>query len=182
MAAPAKASSNTARTRLYHVGQGLASGSLDNVFIEVWRAPMNADLAAIERHAMLRTTLRNRKNTAVLCVIEPTSTPPDDDMKKATTDLLRECENDLTCLAVVIEGDGFRAAMIRAVLGTIQMLFGRREFAIKYFADTKSASVWLGASSYTTIPADGLYEAAEEMRALLDAEPESSIIRSRLAD
>jgi hypothetical protein len=182
MAAPVKAPRNTARTHLYHVGQGLASGVLENVFIEVWRAPMNPDLAAIERHAMLRTTLRNRKKTAVLCVIEPTSTPPDDDMKKATTDLLRECANDLTGLAVVIEGDGFRAAMIRAVLGTIQMLFGRRDFAIKYFADTKSASVWLTTENHTTVPAEGLYEASEEMRALLDAEPDASLIRERLID
>ncbi|MFM2416978.1 MAG: hypothetical protein RL385_1701, partial [Pseudomonadota bacterium] len=49
MAALVKAPRNTARTHLYHVGQGLASGVLENVFIEVWRAPMNPDLAAIER-------------------------------------------------------------------------------------------------------------------------------------
>jgi len=147
---------------LYHVGNGIAAGAVDNVYVVLWRACMDPTRAAI----------------GFLCIIEPTSTPPDEAMKKASADMLHECEADLTGIAAVIEGDGFRAAMIRAVLSTIQMLFGARGFDVKYFADVPTACAWL-AAQHTERSAEDLSSAADDLRAALDAADDDTHVRTR---
>jgi hypothetical protein len=78
-----------------------------------------------------------------MCVIEPTAKPPDDKLRKASSDMLLAHGEKLRCVACVIEGTGFKAAVTRSALSGISLLIMNRKAPISYFANTQAAAVWI---------------------------------------
>jgi hypothetical protein len=79
---------------------------------------------------------------SILCVIEPTSEPPPQELREAAAALLTRLGPQLRCVAFVIEGSGFRAAMIRGVLSGIEFL-RRSTYPTRYFAEVGRAAAWV---------------------------------------
>jgi hypothetical protein len=139
---------------------------LRGVSIAIWRRKPNRELFEIQKKCLDDVVARNKGKAAYVCVVEPTSEPPDDDIRKASSQMVSSHEKNLKCVALVIEGTGFRSAITRTVLSGIVMLI-RTPAPIKFFDITKSACVWVG----TQLPAarDGLLEEIESLRTLLDS-------------
>jgi hypothetical protein len=57
--------------------------------------------------------------------------------------MIAENENRLRCVAVVIEGDGFRAAIARSVLSGMVLLFPNRRVPVSYFSTVRDATEWV---------------------------------------
>jgi hypothetical protein len=168
---------SSTRMQVLHVGDGLATGAIDNVLVLVWRGPVNAERFRLKREALRAMARKHRGQTAIVCVVEPSSDPPSEELKAATRDLLVEHEQDLLSVSYVIEGDGFRAAMIRAGLSTVQLLLGRRRFTTRFFRTVVEACAFT--EQHTVTPFEVMSEAVEELRALLDSEENVTLIRSR---
>jgi FAD/FMN-containing dehydrogenase len=165
------------RMQVLHVGDGIATGAIDNVFVVVWRAPQTLERMRMEREGLRSTIRKHRGKVAMVCVVEASSAPPSDELKREAKALLAEHERDLVSAACVIEGDGFRAATMRAALSTIQLMLGRRRFVSRFFATVAEACAFTEPN--TTTPFDSLAEAIEELRAMLDAEESVTLIRAR---
>jgi hypothetical protein len=156
----------SARSTVLHSGHGLVMAERRGVSIAIWRRKPNRQLFEIQKKCLDDVVAKNVGKAAFVCVVEPTSEPPDDDIRKAAAQMVSSHEKDLKCVALVIEGTGFRSAITRTVLSGIVMLI-RTPAPIKFFDTPKSACMWLG--SQLPNARDGLVEEIEVLRALLDA-------------
>jgi hypothetical protein len=136
------------------------------VCIAIWRQKPNRELFEIQRKCLDDVVAKNTGKAAFLCIVEPTSEPPEDDIRKAASKMISDHDENLKCVAVVIEGTGFRSAITRTVLSGILLLV-RTPAPIKFFDISKSACAWVG----THVPAarNGLLEEIEALRSLLDS-------------
>lgn len=155
-----------ARSKVMFSGDGLVMAELGGVSIAIWRRKPNRELFEIQKKSLDEVVAKNRGKAAFVCVVEPTSEPPDDDIRKAASLMISAHEKNLKCVALVIEGTGFRSAITRTVLSGIVMLI-RSPAPIKFFDIPKSACIWVA----TQLPAarDGLLEEIEALRGLLDS-------------
>ena len=136
------------------------------VSIAIWRRKPNRELFEVQRKCLNDVVARNRGKAAFLCVVEPSAEPPDDDIRKASSLMISAHEKNLKCVALVIEGTGFRAAITRTVLTGIEMMI-RAPAPIKFFDIPKSACSWVR----TQVPTvrDSLNDEIEALRRLLDS-------------
>jgi hypothetical protein len=163
--------------QVLHVADGIATGAIENVFVVVWRAPQTIERMRMEREGLRSAIRKHRGKVAMVCVIEASSEPPSDELKREAKALLAEHERDIVSAACVVEGAGFRAASMRAALSTIQLMLGRRRFASRFFATVVEACAFT--EPHATIPFDSLAEAIEELRAMLDLEDSVTLVRAR---
>jgi hypothetical protein len=154
------------RSTVLHSGQGLVMAERRGVAIALWRRKPNRGLFEIQKKCLDDVVAKNVGKAAFLCVVEPTSEPPDDDIRRAAALMVSSHEKDLKCVALVIEGTGFRSAITRTVLSGIVMLI-RTPAPIKFFDTPKSACMWIGSQLPTA--RDGLLEEVEALRGHLDS-------------
>jgi hypothetical protein len=148
-----------------HSASGLVMAERRGVSIAIWRRKPNRQLFDIQKKCLDEVVAKNKGKAAFICIVEPTAEPPDDDIRKASSQMISFHETNLKCVALVIEGTGFRAAITRTVLSGIVMLI-RTPAPIKYFDTPKAACMWLG--TLLPLARDGLVEEIEALRALLD--------------
>lgn len=130
--------------RYGYADDALALGSLGNVCVAHWRGLKTRERARHERMWLDRVAMEHPRCTLALFVIAETAPPLDDEMRQAAADTIRARARDLAGVAVVIEGTGFRGALIRALLTAIESVLGAHAFPSKYFAEVPRASAWLG--------------------------------------
>jgi hypothetical protein len=129
--------------RVLHCADGLALAEVGGHFVAIWRSGVTKPLFEWQRHCLVESLQRHPKGAAFMCVIEPTCKPPDDELRRASADMIAENENRLRCVAVVIEGDGFRAAIARSVLSGMVLLFPNRRVPVSYFSTVRDATEWV---------------------------------------
>jgi hypothetical protein len=145
---------------------GLVMAERKGVCIALWHRKPTQELFDIQKKCLNDVVSRNKGKSAFLCVVESTSEPPDDDIRKASSQMISSYEMNLHCVALVIEGTGFRSAITRTVLSGIYMLT-RTPAPVRFFDTPAAACNWVGAK----IPAarDGLQQEIEVLRALIAA-------------
>lgn len=171
------AASGTDRMQVMHVGDGIATGALGCAAVVVWRDAMTTQRFRIERECLQTTVRKHKKRAALLCVLERSVAPPDDQLKLAYAGMLGEHADEMACVGCVVEGGGFQAAAMRSALSAIQLLLGARNFPCRFFTSVAEACAWIAAQ--TPVIGDDLKEATEELRAFLDAEDSVTLVRRR---
>ena len=154
------------RSTVMHREDGLVMAEMRGISIAIWRRKPNRELFEIQRKCLADVVAKNKGKAGFICVVEPTSEPPDDDIRKAASQMITVHEKNLKCVALVIEGSGFRSAITRTVLSGILLLV-RTPSPIKFFEVCKSACMWVGSQIPTA--REGLLEEIEVLRTLLDA-------------
>jgi hypothetical protein len=138
---------------------------LGGVSIALWRRKPNWELFEIQKKCLADVVARHKGHSAFVCVVESTSEPPDDDIRKASSAMISAHEKNLKCVALVIEGSGFRNAITRTVMSGIVMLI-RTPAPIRFFDTPTSASAWVG--SLLPSARAQLVEEIESLRLVLD--------------
>lgn len=154
------------RSNIQYSGNGLVMGEMGGVSIAIWRRKPNQELFDIQKRCLAEVVAKNKGKAAFVCVVEPSSEPPDDDIRKAASKMITDHDKNLRCLALVIEGTGFRSAITRTVLSGMLLLI-RTPSPIKFFDIPKSACVWV--STLVPTQRDALVEEIETLRGLLDS-------------
>ncbi|HEX5101634.1 MAG TPA: hypothetical protein VFV94_19115 [Polyangiaceae bacterium] len=153
---------------LYEHDEQHGAGVWRNLLIVVWRKETRAD--AVEGvSAILTAVARRHSDVALLQVIEEGATAPDSDARRALSTMLRTHGGAIRCSAVVYEGDGFRAATLRAVVAGIALL-GRPVYPHVVFASTMAAINWTARhfSHDGPVWAEQVRNAVDEVRLMLD--------------
>jgi hypothetical protein len=145
---------------------GLATAEVDRTCVLLWRKTVTESRFQIQREAILHVTEQYPGEASILCIIEPTSEPPPQALREAASQLLASLAPQLRCVAFVIEGSGFRAAMIRGVLSGIERLL-RNPYPTRYFANVGQAAAWIGVQRGSQ--SMHLVDAAHRLRARLDS-------------
>jgi molybdopterin converting factor small subunit len=129
-------------TRVLRVVEGLATGVVSRTCVLLWRGVVNEPRFQLQREAIELVANGSPGDAVILCVIEPTSEPPPQELREAATRLLNELAPKIRCVAFVIEGSGFRAAMIRGVLSSLELM-RRSAYHVRYFASVAEATAWI---------------------------------------
>jgi hypothetical protein len=145
--------------------KGLVVAERRGVVIAMWRRKPTWELFDIQKKALDAVVSKNPGKSAFICVVESTSEPPDDDIRKASSLMVTAHEKNLKCVALVIEGSGFRSAITRTVLSGMVMI-ARTPSPIRFFDTPTSACAWVG--TQLPEPREQLIEEIEALRLVLD--------------
>lgn len=143
-------------------------GTWRNVLVAVWRTETRA--AAVERVSqVLGARAATHRDVALLQVVEAGATAPDVDARRAISGMLKRHASVIRCSAVVYEGDGFRAATLRAVVTGISLL-SRPSYPHVVFGSTIAAINWTARhfSHDGPVWAEQARNAVGELRSLLE--------------
>jgi hypothetical protein len=129
--------------RLLKKGNGIVVGEFGPVCIAVWREDSTRARFDIQKAGLAEVVAKNPGAAGFLCVVEPTSGAPNEEVRKASSMMFESHARDLRAIAMVIEGSGFRSAIVRSVASGIVMLMGSRTIPISYFANVENGAKWM---------------------------------------
>jgi len=157
--------------------EGLATAQVGSCCVLLWRGGVTHSRFQLQKEAMEHTTSQYPGDASILCVIEPASEPPDQELRQAASKLLTELGPQIRCLAFAVEGSGFRAAMIRGVLSSVELLKRDKSHPTRYFGHVAHAATWIESQNGTPARAltsgtgyvrermNTLYQTRQSMRA-----------------
>lgn len=131
-----------AKAEIVQVGDGVVVAQIGHVCVALWRKKPTKERFEIQRACLAAAVAKHPARTAFLCLVEPGTEPPDDDIRKASSTMVSGHGANLKAVAIVIEGTGFKAAISRTVLSGIVFLI-RSPSPIKYFEAASSSAAWL---------------------------------------
>jgi hypothetical protein len=129
--------------RIVRVCDGLVVGEVSNVCIVVWRGPVNRVRFDAQRDGLAEVIARHPERAGFLCVIEPTADPPNDELRRASAEMIRRSQGGLRCIACIVEGTGFRSAIARSALSGIALILGTRQVPFSVFGTVSAATTWM---------------------------------------
>jgi hypothetical protein len=109
--------------------------------VVLWQTETRAQ-AVVELATLLGSYATELGSVGLLQVIGDHATPPDSATRAALASMLKAHETRIVASAVVFEGVGFRASMIRSIVIGISML-SRPKCPHTVFASTKEGIAWL---------------------------------------
>lgn len=149
---------------------GIALGALDHLCIALWRGPVTRTRFQAQRAALAAVVEQRRGGVGFLCVIEPTASPPDDELRKASAAMVKEFERSFLAIACVVEGSGFVSAVGRSALSAIALLLGSRRYPLGIHGTTRAAAAWL-TESMPALDPRAIDEAVDALRASMPPWP-----------
>ena len=152
-----------------HLSEGLLMASLGRVCLALWKSKPTEQLFNVQRDQLAAAVSRAPGHELFLCVIEPTSPPPDVELRQASSDMINAHGANLAGTACVIEGTGFDTAINHTVLSGIGHAI-HSPSPLRFFESTASACAWLQTLAADLSPAS-LVEQVELARARLHAIP-----------
>jgi eukaryotic-like serine/threonine-protein kinase len=111
------------------------------IVIVLWENETSSG-AVHELAALLATHAAENGRVALLQVIGERATPPEANVRAALAAMLKDNEARIVASAVVFEGTGFRASVIRSIVIGISMLT-RPKCPHTVFASVKEGIAWL---------------------------------------
>jgi hypothetical protein len=122
----------------------------ERLCVVVWRGPVTRHPFEKQRAGLAAVVEKYPGKAGFLIVIEPSAKPPDDALRQESTAMLESHDNRLICVGVVVEGEGFRAAITRGVLSGMVLLMRNRKSPISFFSNVRSTAKWM--STLVEIP------------------------------
>jgi hypothetical protein len=145
---------------------GFAVFSVDQCVVLVWKQP--PVMAAVDENRRLFQQLRTRQpqdKLSYLVVAEAgVGTQMRSDVRAAVAAMLREYQKAIVGSAIVFEGTGFRAAIVRSVVAAIN-LASRMEFPSSVQSDLEGAARWLVEKGGLRMSAADLVDVVRAFRA-----------------
>jgi hypothetical protein len=154
-------------SRVVYAGDGIAIGEVANACVVVWRGAVTRPRFDLQREGLQQVIGRHPEGVGFLCVIEPTATPPGDELRRASADMISELQRKLRCIACVVEGTGFRNAVARSALSGMALILGRRTVPLSVFGTVGASTTWM-VPHIDTRDAGGLAHFVEAIRREID--------------
>ena len=134
--------------------------------VVIWRGAVTRERFELQRAGLARVVANHPANAGFLCVVEPTAEPPNDELRRASIDMVNEHAGRLKCVACIIEGSGFRAAITRSVLSGMKMVLPRRGVPVSFFATVDDGLMWVKEHMKTS-PLIDMHKGVTETRSQL---------------
>ena len=148
-------------------GDGLGIAEVGSVCLVVWRRAVVHQTFLRQRAALEALTARHERRVGFVTVIANDTPPPDDEIRKASIEMITKAADRLACVACVIEGSGFRAAATRSVLSGMAMLLPKMPTELKFVANIRAAGDFV--APRCDVASEALCHAHEALRELLAA-------------
>jgi hypothetical protein len=152
--------------RVFHRDGTIATAEVGQICVAIWRGGVTNIPFEQQRTALAAVVQNHPEGAGFLCVIEKGAEPPDDELRRASSKMVKSHGSVLRCVACVAEGDGFGAAIHRSVLSGILFLIGQKETSISVFARVSDAVPWMR-RHVDMGSTDGFVTAVEHVRSQL---------------
>lgn len=149
---------------LIDVRDGVALGQLGPLCIALWREEVTRPRFDRQATALAAVVAAHRGNAGFMCIVEPESKPPNDELRRASARMIDAHGADLAFVAAVIEGSGFQASITRSVLTAMSLFLPRNKTKIGYFSNAMDAALW-GRKHAALPPARAIVARVEALRA-----------------
>jgi hypothetical protein len=157
--------------RVFHSDEGIVVAETANVCVVIWRGAVTRIPFEKQSSGLAMVVDRHPGNAGFLVVIEPTTKPPEDELRRASTQMLQAHGDRLNCVACVIEGQGFRASVARGVVSGMLLMTRHRHSPVSFPPNVRAGATWM--SEYVRIPSvDALTSTVEEIRARILPSPD----------
>lgn len=143
------------------LSSGNASTIVARTHVSVWWEAASVDDVAGLAAELRGLAVRAHEQFAVLLVVEPTAELSPQEARRAALAMLRELGLRIDAIAIVIEGDGFRAAGVRAMFSTMSLVV-RMPFQWSLFRRADEAAAWLHARGMTGVSDSAMLDDAVE--------------------
>jgi hypothetical protein len=151
---------------------GVVVGELGRVCVAIWRGAATPERFEDQRAGLAEVVRNHPDGAGFLCVIEPTSAPPSDRLRRASIEMITVHKDRLKCVAVVIEGEGFRAATVRGVISGMRLIFPHGKPPASAFSKVGESVGWMQQHVRIVMP-ELVIRGVEELRSLLDRTDEN---------
>ena len=141
-----------------------AMAFVGRTLVVLWQTETRAE-AVVDLTTLLAGRAAEFGSVGLLQVIGDRATPPDSSVRAALAAMLKDHEQRIVASAVVFEGAGFRASVVRSVVIGISML-SRPKCPHTVFASTKDGIAWL--SGYEALAGGSAQRAAASMQLAID--------------
>ena len=152
--------------RILHSGDGVAVAEIGAVCVVIWREAVIKRRFDHQSAGLAHIVAQHPQGAGFLCVVEPSASPPDDKLRRASIDMVASHGEKLKCVACVIEGTGFRAAVGRSVLSGMALVFGQRKAPLSFFSSVDAATRWM--KQYVELDTTRFVSSVERVRRSLD--------------
>jgi len=141
---PTFGSSGIRQARLISGDDAIAVGEVGAICVAIWNGKVTAEPFEKQRSGLAEVVARNPDGAAFLCLVQAAAKPPEDDLRKASSQMIQVHVDRLRCVACVMEGEGFRAAINRGAFAGMVLLLRDRKLPISVFAKVDAAADWMG--------------------------------------
>ncbi|MFO0611616.1 MAG: hypothetical protein U0414_03440 [Polyangiaceae bacterium] len=145
-----------------------AIGTSEGLLLCVWRMRTTAEAITELNRILTRLIARSPDRIVMLTVVESGADMPDAPVRNALAELFHRVAPSVIASALVFEGTGFKAATVRALTTTLNMVT-RQPFPHKVFATVAEASAWLAPPTAGRLLASQIASELAGVRAALDA-------------
>lgn len=145
-----------------------AIGTSEGLLLCIWRLRTTPEAIAELTGIVTRLIARSPDRILMLTVVESGADMPDAPVRNALAELFHRVAPSVIASALVFEGTGFKAATVRALTTTLNMVT-RQPFPHKVFASPAEAATWLAPQTRGRIPAATVASELAGVRASLDA-------------
>jgi hypothetical protein len=132
-----------ATLRVLEATDAWAMGVIDHCLLVVWRKQPTPDAFRFRNAALSAVVAKYPRQAALVEVVEPNSTPPQDDARRVAMSVYQDLGDDLTAIAMLIEGSYIRSTLVRAILTTM-MFFVKQLQPTKVFRNVGETAAWIG--------------------------------------
>lgn len=139
-------------------------GEFGPICVAIWRDEVDLPRFQKQAEGVAAIAAKYPGKGAFVCVVEPTCSPPNEELRLKSITLVNRHDGELACMAGVIEGAGFEAAIARSVLSGMALLF-RSTSPRAYFSNVRAAGIWVG--QHIEVDAESSIRTVEEWRASL---------------
>jgi hypothetical protein len=152
--------------RLIRLDTAVAVAEVSGTCVVIWRAAVTKVPFEWQREGLEQIVSRHMDGAGFLCIIETSAKPPEDDeLRRASSQMVMAHGSRLKCVACVIEGEGFKAAINRSALAGMVLLLRNKKTPVSVFAKVKDATEWM--ARYTHLPPQQYLDRVEDIRARL---------------
>lgn len=120
---------------------GCSVAQLGPLAIVVWRGEMQPEPAS-RQHALIEREFKAGRTVGLMVVIEEGVPPPSDEVRKILAVSMERFAPLYVGQALVVSGEGFRAAAVRGWITTMSVL-SRSKIPARAFATDAEAIAWL---------------------------------------
>lgn len=156
----------SSRVITMHCGDGIAVAEVGPVCVVIWRDEVTPARFARQSAGLARVVAHHPAAAAFLYVVEPHVQPPSEEMRKASSAMVKAHQGRLKSVGGVIEARGFMGALTRSVLSGMATLVGRQHPALAFFANVNEAAKWL--SQHVQLDPHALELGVADLRGQLD--------------
>lgn len=128
--------------RVIEIDPVCSLGEQDRCLFVVWRQQPTRLMFDLRHRVLAELATRHSGQCGYCELIEPTSKPPTDELRKVAVEVFRRLGRDLSCVGFVMEGNELRTALVRTILTGMTFLVPQMQPS-KVFKRLTDAAGWI---------------------------------------